>query len=104
MKTVDKASPKLMLAVATGERARTVQFDAVRTGELEPMTYLTIKLTDVLVTSYQVGGSGAGGTAPTESLSLNFTKIEFEYKPQSPDGKLGSPEKACYDLAKAKKC
>ena len=24
-----------------------------------------------------------GGTAPTETLSLNFTKIEFKYKPQS---------------------
>ncbi len=38
--------------------------------------YLEIKMQPVFVTSYSVSG---GGDRPTESLSINFTKIEFKY-------------------------
>jgi type VI secretion system secreted protein Hcp len=44
--------------------------------------YLTITLSDVLVSSYQEGNGGGG--KPTESISLNFTKIEFKYAKQQP--------------------
>ena len=44
--------------------------------------FLKIKLEDVLISSYQLAGaSGGGDDRPTESLSLNFTKIEFDYQP-----------------------
>jgi len=33
-----------------------------------------------------------------ESISLNFAKIEFEYKEQKADGTLGGAVKAGYDL------
>ena len=39
--------------------------------------YMEIKFTDLLVSSYQGGGSS--GDRPTESLSLNFTKVEGTY-------------------------
>ena len=33
-----------------------------------------------------------------DQISLNFSKIEFEYKAQKADGSLDSPVKAGYDV------
>jgi prepilin-type processing-associated H-X9-DG protein len=41
---------------------------------------LAVELQNCLVSSYQVSGAG-GGALPMESLSLNFTKIEFKQVP-----------------------
>lgn len=94
-KKLDKASPKLMLACATGEHIK----DVVLVGELSGkrgQQFLEIKLTDVLVSSYQSGGSS--GNIPTDSFSLNFAKIEFTYFPVNANGTLGEPVKAGWDV------
>lgn len=67
---------------------------ARKSGETQ-QEYLKIKFTDIIVTSYQTGGSG---DVPMESISFNFAKIEIEYKPQNPDGSLGAPVRAGWDL------
>jgi type VI secretion system secreted protein Hcp len=59
-------------------------------------------MSDVLVSSYQTGGSTGAGL-PNESVSLNFSKIEYEYRPQKPDGSMDSPVKVGYDLKANKK-
>jgi type VI secretion system secreted protein Hcp len=56
---------------------------------------------DLLVSSYQTGGSG-GDVVPMEQISLNYAKIEVEYKEQKPDGTLGGAVKAGYDLKQMK--
>jgi type VI secretion system secreted protein Hcp len=38
-----------------------------------------------------------------DQVSLNYSKIEFEYKEQKPDGSLGGAIKAGYDLKANKK-
>jgi type VI protein secretion system component Hcp len=43
--------------------------------------------------------SVASGEAPTDQVSLRFTKIEMEYTPVKPDGSLGAPIKEGWDLA-----
>ena len=40
---------------------------------------------------------------PVDQVSLNFAKIEYEYKPQKADGMLDSPVKTGYDLKLNKK-
>jgi type VI secretion system secreted protein Hcp len=40
---------------------------------------------------------------PSESVSLNFAKIEFDYKEQKPDGTLGGSVKAGWDVKANKK-
>ena len=62
-----------------------------------------MELSDVLVSSYQSGGHSGGELIPTDQFSLNFAKITFEYYPQDAKGKLGSPEKAGWDLKANKK-
>ena len=83
-KTVDKSSPKLFLAGASGEHIKDATLFVRKAGSNSD--YLQIKLTDVLVSSYQTGGSG--GDNPTESFSLNFAKVQYSYTGTDADGKL----------------
>ena len=79
-KEVDKASPKLSLACATGTHFKKVTITLRKAGK----TYLTYNLTDVLISSVQVSGSGGGQAVPLESISLNFTKIALQYSQVGP--------------------
>ena len=94
-----KASPKLFLACATGEHIKTAKM-VIRKAGGQQQEYITVLMTDCLVSSFQAGGSG---DVPVDSFSLNFGKIEFEYKPQKPDGTLDSPVKTAYDYKLNKK-
>ncbi len=73
-KTVDKSSPLLFKACANGEHFPKVTLTLRKAGK----PYLTLTMSDVLISSYQQS-NGGGGATPTESLSLNFTKIEYHY-------------------------
>ena len=53
---------------------------------------------DCLVSSFQTSGSGSSDVIPMESISINFSKIEIEYKEQKADGAVGAPVKVGYDL------
>jgi type VI secretion system secreted protein Hcp len=92
----NKASPLLLKACATGQHIPEAKLTCRKAGG-EQQEYMTITLTDLLVSSYQTGGSN-GDVIPTDQISLNFSKIEHEYKPQNEKGELGSPVKAMYDL------
>lgn len=85
-KYLDKSSPKLFQACASGKHIPTAILSVRKAGE-KPMEYLKFQLSEVLVSSYQTGGSD-GHHLPQESISLNFAKIEFDYKEQKPDGSL----------------
>lgn len=100
--SVSKASPKLAIACALGEHIKEGKLTVRKAGK-EQQEYYTVKLTDVLVSSYQSSGHGGGGIVPNDQFSLNFAKIEFEYKPQKSDGTLEAPIKAGYDVKAAKK-
>ncbi len=94
---VSKASPKLMLACASGQHIKKATLVCRKAGK-DQQEFLKISLTDLLVSSYQTGGSGHSDVVPTEQVSLNFAKIEFEYKEQKPDGTLGGAVKAGWDV------
>ncbi|MFN7939294.1 MAG: type VI secretion system tube protein Hcp [Bryobacteraceae bacterium] len=97
-----KVSPKLMLACATGQHITKGTLLCRRAGT-EQQEYLKIVMTDILVSSYQTGGSSHGDVVPTDQFSLNFAKIEFDYKPQKQDGTLDSSVKAGYNIKENKK-
>jgi type VI secretion system secreted protein Hcp len=84
---IDKASPKLFLMCATGQTIPTVTLSVTRMVGGAEVGYYKVVLKDVLISSISGANTpGAGGTAtsgdrPQESLSLNFTKIEFKYTP-----------------------
>lgn len=97
---VNKASPKLLLACATGEHYKSALLTARKAGK-DQQEYLKIKFSDLLVSSFQTGGSG-GEILPVDQISLNFAKIEYEYSPQKADGTLEAAVRAGYDLKQMK--
>jgi len=99
---INKASPKLFLACATGEHIKTATLTCRKAGK-EQQEYLKWTFSDVLVSSYHTGGSGAASVVPLDQISLNFTKAEVDYKEQKPDGTLGGSVKAGYDVKANKK-
>jgi type VI secretion system secreted protein Hcp len=99
---VNKSSPKLFLACASGEHIPQVILTCRKAGGRQE-EYLKVTFSDVLVSSFQTGGTATSDIVPTDQISLNFSKIEFEYKEQKPDGTLGGAIKAGYDLKLNKK-
>lgn len=100
LKKVDKSSPKLFLACANGQHLKSAVLVARKAGT-EQKEYLKITLTEVLVSSYNIGGHNAEGQA-TDQVGFSFAKIEFEYKEQKPDGSMGGLVKTGYDLKQQK--
>ena len=100
MKATSKASPKLFLACAQGQRMKEAKLSAVKTGAMQ-QEYLSWTFSDVLISSYQTTGSG--GDISMDSVSLAFAKVQVEYKPQNPDGSLGTPVVAGWDVMANKK-
>lgn len=99
---VNKASPKLFNACATGEHIPKAVLTCRKAGGKQE-EFLKVSFTDLLVSSYQTGGSGTSEIIPMDQISLNFAKIEFEYKVQDSKGQTTSPVKAGYDLKAGKK-
>ena len=99
--TISKASPLLMQACASGKHIVNAILIGLRTSNAETsggqFQFLKYTLTDVLVSSVQEGGS-AGDAVPVDQVSLNFVKIEVEYKEQKPDGALGATTNFAWNL------
>jgi type VI secretion system secreted protein Hcp len=93
---VCKASPKLLLHCANGKHIPAAVLIARKAGE-EQQEFLKIKFSDLLVSSFSTGGGGADDV-PMDSISLNFSKIEYEYKAQKADGSLDGPIPAGWNL------
>ena len=94
------ASPDLILACASGKHFKSAVLTARKAGK-EQLEFLTFSLSDVLVSAYQTGGV-EGDVVPGDSVSLNFAKIQVEYKAQKPDGSLGASIKAGWDVKQNK--
>ena len=101
MKT-NKASPKLLLACANGEHIGEGTLVCRKAGT-EQQEFMKIKFTDLLVSSFQTGGSSSGDEIPLDQISLNYSKIEYSYCEQDKAGQLLGPIMAGYDLKLMKK-
>src|SRR4051812_6266510 len=93
---VDKASPGLLKACATGQHIADATITVRKPGAGQP-EFLVIRMTDVIVTSVHQG-SAAGAPALVESVSLQYAKVDLEYRPQKPDGSLDAGVHFKYDI------
>jgi type VI secretion system secreted protein Hcp len=82
---IDKATPDLLKACATGLRIKNATITHRKAGKGQ-QEFLFIKLNDVTITAVSHGGSEDQPYA--ESVTLKFAKVDLEYKPQRPDGSL----------------
>ena len=97
MKHVDLASPALAMLCSNGKHFNDAYLTIRKQGE-KPLEYYKIKFSEVLVSSFQHSGSDGGGL-PTESVSLNFAKIDFKYTVQNKDGSGGASDEFKWDIA-----
>jgi type VI secretion system secreted protein Hcp len=97
---VNKASPLLFLACAMGKHIKDAFLTARKAGK-EQQEFLLFKFSDLLISSYQIGGAEVG-EVPMEQVSFNFSRIDFEYRAQKPDGTLADPISAGWDVKQNK--
>ena len=98
-KWIDKSSPILMEYCSNGKQYKEAKLTVRKAGGDNPLEYLIITMTDVIVTSVSTGGSG-GEDRLTENVSLNFANVKVDYQAQKPDGsKDGGPVKYGWDIA-----
>jgi type VI secretion system secreted protein Hcp len=95
--SLNRASISLMKACATGQHIKDATLTARRAGK-EQNDYLTIKFSDVLISSYQSGGSEAAALGAIDQVSFNFAKIDVMYKPQKAEGSLDAGIHFKYDI------
>jgi type VI secretion system secreted protein Hcp len=97
-----KASPNLFQACASGKHIKKATLYVRKaTGDGGQLEYYKIELTDVVVSSCHTSGTTGGDhNLPTDQFSLNYAKIEQEYKPQDNDGRLGAAVTAGWDVQK----
>ena len=96
--STSKASPSLFLACASGQHIKEATITVRKAGgDKGQENYLILKMTDVLVTSFQASGSQASDR-PTESVSMAFAKVEFSYIPQKESGQAGGAITVGWDV------
>jgi type VI secretion system secreted protein Hcp len=78
---VDKASPLLLQACATGEHIKDGTITVRKAGKGQ-QEFLIIKMSEIIV----------------ESVALQFAKVDLEYKPQKSDGSLDAGIHFKYDI------
>ena len=99
---VNKATPKLILACASGEHIKKAVLTCRKAGK-EQQEFLKYTFSDILISSYQTGGASNGGVIPNDQIAFNYGKMEVEYKEQKADGTMGGPIKTGWDLKANKK-
>jgi type VI secretion system secreted protein Hcp len=94
---VDIASPLLLKTCATGQRIAEALLSIAR-----PLAtagdYLTLRMTDAMVTSVNLADASADTMPPLESVTLTFTAFEYSYRPQLANGSLGQPVTFRFDI------
>jgi type VI secretion system secreted protein Hcp len=78
-KFADKSSPLLFANMTGGKRmAEDIELDVNKILDGKSQTFLSIKLTNAIVSSFSTGGGG-GGEPPVESISFNYVKVYFGF-------------------------
>jgi type VI secretion system secreted protein Hcp len=97
-KSTDMSSADLFMQSVCGKSLGKAEIHFLQTGgaDKKQQVYMKIELTDAIVSSYS---ASSGGDRPSESFSLNFTQISYQYDAFSGDKvTTGTPKN--WDLTK----
>jgi type VI secretion system secreted protein Hcp len=91
----DKASPQLLQACATGQHLKegTITFRKAGEGQQE---FLIVKMNDVIITG--VVQNSPSSEVESETVSLEFARVDWEFKPQRADGSFDAGIHFKFDL------
>jgi len=96
VKEIDKSSPQSFLNAAEGKYILSGVLELVRP---DGQVFMDYKLTNVIVSAVQILGGTSSSDRPMEQVTLNFTKIEYDYTPYSASGTPGTTVIAGWDLS-----
>lgn len=91
IKSIDSASPKMIINAATGTAAPRAVLKVRKAGQSGQVNgdYLVITMSNVLISSYRVtSNDGQGGL--TENVQLSFDVMDGVYRKQNEDGSMGA--------------
>ena len=98
-KSLDKASNDLLAAALHGKPVKAeIVFTRTKSGGGGVEEFLRYELTNTMTSGYSIS---SGGDRPSESLSLNFTKVMVKNSVAKVDN-AGEPVSMTYDLSTAK--
>jgi type VI secretion system secreted protein Hcp len=97
-KRMDGSSPGLWTDSVAGQLNTTVKIAFTTTSQGATTQFLNYELTNTGLSGYSLS---SGGDMPTESLSLNFTKVVWSFTGTDPSVS-GTPVTQGYDLTLAK--
>lgn len=98
-KLVDASSPKIFQATASGQNIKSATITFVQDGESRA-AFLTYKFDDIVVDEYEQGGDDE--PPMLEDVGFAFGRVSISYRPQRPDGSLGTAIEASWDVAAGK--
>ena len=92
----NSSSPTLFLFCANGKHLSEAKLTCRKAGGKQEK-FLEVTMNDVLISSYQTGGSGAG-EVPMDQISLNYSKMDVDYLAQDEKGITKSAGKKWWDM------
>ncbi len=95
-KATDLSSADLFMQATCGESLGKADLHIVNVRDKKVEPYLKIELHDAIISSYS---ASSGGDRPSESFSINFTKITYQYDKWDGGTKITGTAKK-YDLKK----
>lgn len=93
-----RAGPRLFEACATGEHLPAAVLSGRQSGGKAQFEFVTLTLSDVLVSAYRSGVVTADAVIPSDQLSLAYAKLQIEHKSQAPTGGAGESTVAGFDV------
>lgn len=94
---VDRASPNLMKYCLNGKHVGEALLTVRKAGGT-PFEYLTLALSDVIVTAVMPHGIGSDDQRIREKVRLSFSRVSQEYTVQNAQGGNGGAVIAGYDI------
>ena len=94
---LNTATADLIYHISAGKHIPKATLICRKAGD-KPLEFLKISFDDVLISSYQTGGSEGGDARPMESYTLNFAKVKIEYFQQQKDGSGKAAGVAAWDV------
>jgi len=96
-KFVDQSTPLLNEKMCAGKPIGTVKFKIGRSDNNKFLPIMDYVLDDVVISNVSVGG---GGGKPTETVTLNYSKIQWTFTGQKEGGGKEGVVSAKHDLKK----
>lgn len=96
-KYTSKSTPDMLLACCKGTHYPEAKLVVRKAGDKQ-LEYLTITLTEVIITSVSCGGSG-GEDRLTENVTIDFAKAKVQYVEQTATGGEGDKPEMTYNFA-----